>query len=117
MKMSNVGTKFQVGVAACALATATTLTPVMAQADPALPSPLAPITSSEISLSPISDIALAPCTFNPAVQCNGIFGLLAEAAVGIGIGLASGFVSITNVIIRFIGQLFGIGPYSTSRQG
>jgi hypothetical protein len=114
-KLSGVSTKFQIGVAACAIATATTITPVVAHAAPAISAPLSPITSSEIMLSPVMNIAQAPCTFNPAFQCNGVFGALAEAAAKIGRALATAFVSITNVVLQFVGTVFGVGPYATSR--
>lgn len=44
-RLSSATTKFQVGVAACAVAAAATLTPaIAAQADIATPAPLAPVT-------------------------------------------------------------------------
>jgi len=44
-RFSNATTKFQVGVATCAVAAAATLTPaIAAQADIATPAPLAPVT-------------------------------------------------------------------------
>lgn len=115
-KLSGVNTKFQIGVAACAIAAATTVTPVVAHAAPAISAPLSPITSSsEIILSPVMNIAQAPCAFNPALQCDGVFGALINAAAKIGQAIGSAFTSITNVIVRFIGQVFGVGPYATSR--
>ncbi len=54
-KFSDARTKFQVGAAACVVATAAALTPVAAGAYPNMPDPLAPV-SNLIG----SDIALAP---------------------------------------------------------
>ncbi|MGE0219048.1 hypothetical protein [Mycolicibacterium sp.] len=54
-KLSNVGTKIQVGTAACAVAAAAALTPaVIANADVAIPAPTAP------ALTEINNIAAAP---------------------------------------------------------
>ncbi|MUL47841.1 hypothetical protein FZI85_12280 [Mycobacterium sp. CBMA293] len=44
MHVSKTPAKLQVGIAACAVAAAATLTPVMAHADLSAPAPLAPIT-------------------------------------------------------------------------
>ena len=54
-KFSDATTKVQVAVAACAVASTAAFAPVIAQAAPAVPSPLAPISalaSSDIALSP-----------------------------------------------------------------
>ena len=58
-KFSDARTKFQVGAAACVMATAAALTPVAAGAYPNMPAPLAPV-SNLIG----SDIALAPFIHN-----------------------------------------------------
>ena len=64
-KISNATTKAQVAVAACAVASTAAFAPVIAQAAPTVPSPLAPISalaSSDIALSPFH-FADAPSTF------------------------------------------------------
>ncbi len=55
-RFSDARTKFQVGAAACVVATAAALTPVVAEANPSMPAPLAPISnlvSSDIAQSPV----------------------------------------------------------------
>jgi hypothetical protein len=61
------------------------------------------------------NIAQAPCAFNPTLECNGVIGALINAAAQIGQALTGAFTSITNVIVRFIGEVFGVGPYATGR--
>lgn len=57
-RMSDATVKIQVGIAACAVAGATMLTPV-AQADIAVPAPLAPITHI------LDNVAQSPLSFAP----------------------------------------------------
>jgi hypothetical protein len=58
-----IATKFQVGVAACAVAAATTLVPVAAQAAPSISVPTAPVTQvlHELTLGPAALPAAPVC--------------------------------------------------------
>lgn len=65
-RFSDAKAKFQVGAAACAVMTAAALTPVVAEATPSIPSPLAPISNmigSDIALTPA--FGNIPETFGP----------------------------------------------------
>jgi hypothetical protein len=66
--MNAIATKFQVGTAALAIAAAATLTPVAAQAAPAIPMPTAPVTQvlDQLSLGPATIPDITWFYFGPA---------------------------------------------------
>ena len=120
--LSTIGTKFQIGVAASAIAIATAL-PTAAHAAPYMPAPIAPVT--QVLTGPI----LGPVTFAEQVcpvpgslECaiQGAFegfAALVLTAVQIGVELVllpvRFVINVVQAVVQAIANIFRPGPYGT----
>ncbi|WP_460355151.1 hypothetical protein [Mycobacterium sp. ZZG] len=125
-KLSNAGTRFQVGTAACAVAAAAVLTPaVAAQADITVPVPAAPAMSDIVTAPMISSVGIVEQGSwiwfgrtkddGPAYTSVASFSPLALVP-GFLQPLFSWFANI-NFTACFLGLNARIGPYGTLSVG
>ena len=115
--MNEIATKVQIGTAACAIAVAAAFPAVVANAEPAVPAPIAPVT--QILAEPI----LGPAHIaeqnlgwwfgdgNSPTVVNS-FQPLVFAAVGVFI---LPIVAVFAAVAAVVGTFFRIGPYGTGR--
>jgi hypothetical protein len=114
----DIAMKVKIGTAACAIAVAAAVPTVVANAEPAIHAPIAPVTQilADPILSPahIAEQRLCPI---PGPDCPARtpinrFSALILAAAGIFI---LPVVAFFTAVAIFVGVLFQIGPYGTGR--
>ncbi|OBF54983.1 hypothetical protein A5778_09455 [Mycolicibacterium monacense] len=117
-------TRLQVGTAACAVAAAAAFPAVVANAEPAVPAPIAPVTQILIDapLSPIMDkvMPLSPVmnlAEQPAWLENGrrIIDRFGALVFEVARGFIAPIVEFAQAVITAVQRFFQIGPYSTGR--
>lgn len=126
-RFSTATTKFQVGMAACAVAAAATLTPVVAaQADIAAPAPLAPITQvlDNTIQGPMNFLAqdnwlqnslwwIGSANPNPPAQTLVLKFVPLSLVPGFLQGIYKSITHNLNFQVCFLGASVKIGPYGT----
>lgn len=117
-------TRLQVGTAACAVAAAASFPAVVANAEPAVPAPIAPVTQilidaplspimdKVVPLSPVMNIAEQPAWLENGRRIIERFGALVFQAVR---GVIAPVVEFAQAVITAVQRFFQIGPYSTGR--
>jgi hypothetical protein len=119
--MSEIATKVQVGIAACAITIATAVPAVVANAEPALPAPMAPVTQVLGSAPILGPVDFAEQEFGwwllpgsdgqSRTEINRFSALILAAGAIVILPLVAFFVAVA----AFVGILFQVGPYGTGR--